>query len=164
MKTNEWAKTILYVYKYLDRVTEGIDKLVCQNALNSFYARGDKQSENGVMAVADRLIKLSARKVRLINLKVLADNSLKAIDRQNAQLLIEKYIDNDESEVIALRHKLHIRTYFRRLGQAEISFCQAMARQGFDDKRLFSYLSQEKWILEVYDKFKSEKECYEEAI
>ena len=158
MKTNEWAKTLLYVYKYLDRVAEGIDKLVCQNALNSFYTRGEKMGSNGVVATANRIIDLSARKTRLINVKVLTNKALKNLDKQYAQILIERYMDNDESEVIAQRHNLNIRTYFRKLYQAEISFCQFFARNGFGEDKLKEYLSCEKWILEIYEKFKSERE------
>jgi len=115
MKTNEWAKTILYVYKYLETVSEGIDKLINQNALNSFYTRGEKQAENGVMAVANRIIDLSGRKAKLINIKVLADKALQKIDKIGAQILIERYIDNFEAFEIAEHHNLNIRTYFRRL-------------------------------------------------
>ena len=89
MKTNEWAKTLLYVYKYLDRVADGIDKLVSQNALNSFYTRGEKMGSNGVVATANRIIDLSARKTRLINIKVLTDKALENLNRQYAQILVE---------------------------------------------------------------------------
>jgi len=82
MKSNEWVKTILYTYNYLGRVADGIDKLVTQNALNSFYFRGERQSENGVMSVANRIIELSSRKVRLINLKVLIEKSLNLMPRE----------------------------------------------------------------------------------
>lgn len=158
MKTNEWAKTILYVYKYLDRVSEGIDNLVMRNALNSFYVRGERKAENGVMAVAERINDLSARKSRLINLKVLADKSLCEINKNLAQILIERYMDNDDADMIASRHNLNIRTYFRRLFKAEVNFCQALARQGFSEERLLKYLENEKWIIEVYEKFKNEKD------
>ncbi len=164
MKSNEWAKTLLHVYKYLDRVTEGIDKMVSQNAYNSFYTRGDKQGENGIMAVADRIINLSARKVRLINTKVLCDKALLAIDKPSARLLIERYMDNDEADIIAERHGFNVRTYFRKLFQAEVSFCQAMSRMGFNENKLSDYLNQEKWIIEVYEKFKNEKEELKEAV
>ncbi len=158
MKTNEWAKTLLYVYKYLDRVTEGIDKLIMQKALNSFYVRGDRKAENAVMAVADKIIDLSARKNRLINIKVLADKSLCSIEKNLAQILIERYMDNDDAEMISCRHNLNVRTYFRRLYKAEVDFSRAMTRLGFSNERLLKYLEHEKWILEVYGKFKNERE------
>ena len=155
--SNEWAKTILYIYKYLERVTEGIDKLVSQNALNSYYYCGESQIENGVLSVAERIINLSARKARLINIKVLADKALMKCKKENAQILIERYMDNDMAEIIAQNHNLNIRTYFRRLYQAEVEFCSAMAQLGFSDKYLKEYLKNEKWILEVYENFKNEK-------
>ncbi len=158
MKTNEWAKTILYVYKYLNNVTDGIDNLIMRSALNSFYSRGERQAENSVMSVADKIIELSARKSRLVNLKVLADKALLSIEKGLAQILIERYMDNDEAELIAQRHDLNIRTYFRRLSQAEINFSQAMARLGFNDQKLLKYLNNERWIIEVYQKFKNEND------
>ncbi len=152
MKNNEWAKTILIVYKYLERVTDGIDKLVNQNALNSFYYRGENMGENDVVVVADRIIKLCERKAKLVNIKVLVDRCLTLVDKNTARILIERYIDEDEADEIAKRHNLSKRTYFRHLFQAELRFYQAMSRLGFNGEKLSTYLAEEKWILEIYDK------------
>ena len=149
---NNWSKTLLYVYKYLDRVCDGIDTLVEENALHSFYYR----SENQISRVAERICKLSERKAKLINMKVLVDNCLMKSEKQNAQLLIEKYIDDDASDIIASRHGLNIRTYFRKLNQAENSFSILMLREGFSEERLEKYLADEKWILEVCQKFEND--------
>ena len=154
---NNWAKTILYVYKYLDRVCEGIDSLVEQNALNSFYY-GQNRSDNEVLSVAERISKLCERKAKLINIKVLVDDCLLKSDEMNAQLLIERYIDDDNSENIALRHGLNIRTYFRKINQAETSFSTFMIREGFTEDKLDKYLQGENWITEVCQKFRDESE------
>ena len=164
MKNNEWGKTILTVYKYLDRVTEAIDKMVKQNAMNSFYFSGTNQSRNGVMDVADRIIALSQRKVRLINIKVLADKALLECDGGSSQILIERYLDGDNAQTIADRHNLNLRTYFRHLVSAEEKFCAIMARYGFGEKRLEKYLADEKWILEIYYNFKKNNEIEELAL
>lgn len=152
---NNWTKTLLYVYKYLDRVSDGIDKLVEQNAFNSFYY-GQNRSDNNVVSVAKRIINLCERKAKLVNMKVLVDTCLLKSTTLSAQLLIERYIDEDESDIIANRHNLHIRTYFRKLIQAETSFSILMLKEGFSEEKLSNYLSGEKWILEVYEKFKNE--------
>ena len=158
---NNWSKTLLYVYKYLDRVCDGIDALVEQNALNSFHYR----SENGVNAVANRICNLCERKAKLVNMRVLIDNCLLKSEKQNAQLLIEKYIDDDASEIIAQRHNMNIRTYFRKLSQAEKSFTILMLREGFSEDKLEKYLSNEKWIIEVFEKFNNEsKYDYQESL
>lgn len=163
MKNNTWGKTILSVYKYLDRVSQAIDKLVKENAVNSFYFTGTNQSRNGVMQVAQRILNLTERKKRLINIRVLADTVLLECERTSAQILIEKYMDGDSSQEIADRHNLNIRTYFRHLAAAEEKFSALMAKYGFTDKKLNEYLSDEKWIVEVYEKLR-EEELEEEQI
>ena len=161
MKSNIWTKTILFTYKYLDNIAGALDKLIDRQALNSYYYCGGNQMDNGVMAVADRIIKLSQRKIKLINIKVLVEQTLEKCDTLLAQLLIEKYVDNDKIEEIAKRHNLSSRTYFRRLMQAEDSFSYLMSLRGFNDEKLKDYLKDEKWIMEIYNKFSHKAVCEE---
>ncbi len=153
MKENFWFKTILFVYKYLDNLAEAIDNLVERQALNSFYYFSGSSQDNSVMAVSDRIINLIDRKKKLINIKVLVSKCLRKCDKEFAQILIEKYIDNDKSEDIALRHNLSMRTYFRRLIQAEEQFASKACELGFNESRLNILLANEKWIKEVYNSF-----------
>ena len=155
MKSNLWTKTTLSVYKYLDRIAEAMDKLVERKALNSYYIH---MANNGVMDVANEIIELSERKKRLINIKVATERALEEMDKLYAQILIEKYIDNDKGEDIALRHNLSIRTYFRRQNQAEDYFTSLMSKQNFSEARLSEYLACENWIIKVYNKYQKEQE------
>lgn len=154
MKSNLWAKTFLTIYKYLDRIADAIDKLVERQALNSYYSgfRND-----GILDIADKLIELSERKVKLINIKVLIEQTLEKLEKESAQLLIEKYIDNDRGEDIALRHGLPQRTYYRRQNEAENAFTAYMTLQGFNEKKLNEYVAKENWIMEVYNNFKTKE-------
>lgn len=161
MKSNIWGKTILTVYKHLDRVSNSIDKVVKENAFSSFYFAGNNQAKNSVMAVAERIIDLTERKKKLINLRVLADKALLECDRQAAKILIERYMDGDSSAEIANRYNLNIRTYFRHLLAAEERFCQIMAKYGYGDKKLREYLKDEKWIMDVYSGFLQEESALE---
>lgn len=158
MKLNQWTKTLLYVYKYLNRITDGIDKLVDRSALNSFYYCSNNQRDNSVLAVSNKILELIERKKRLVNVKVLVDKCLLSCDELCSQLLIEKYIDNDISEVIAQRHNINIRTYFRKLESAESNFYSNMLKLGYDDKKMSKYLADEKWIMEVYENFQRQQE------
>lgn len=160
MKNNIWAKTILYVYKYLDRLTEAIDSLVDRQAYNSFYYSANQN--NDVLKVADRMIQLIERKKKLINIKVLTDKCLENCNELLAKLLIEKYIDNDKSENIANRYNLSMRTYFRRLKDGEDNFSFFMSKFGFNQNKLDEYLKNEKWIMEVYNSFFEKSQPEEE--
>ena len=136
MKTNAWGKTILTIYKYLERIAGAIDKLVERQALNSYYYFKENTQNNGVLNVAEKIIELSERKVRLINIKVLTEESLKKCEKKLAELLIYRYIDGDRSEDIAKRLALSERTYFRRLNQAEDQFLHNFIVKGFTENKL----------------------------
>ncbi len=154
MKNNNWAKTILYVHKYLERITEGIDKLVEREAMNSYYFSSTR--ENDVAKVANKIIELTERKKRLINIKVLTENCLKSIDNLQARILIGKYINEEPCEILAQRLNLAERTFFRKLKEAEESFSKALCRYGFNDEKISSYLKGESWIIDVYENFLDE--------
>ena len=141
----------------LDLVAESIDKLVEQQALNSFYYNSTNFTDNSTHAVADRIIALSQRKIRLINIKVAIEKSLEKCPLERAQLLVERYIDNDKAFEIARRHDYPLRTYFRKLVKAEEFFADEMQKRGYTEERLESDFQEDKWILDVYKKFKSRK-------
>ena len=168
MKNNVWARTLLFTYKNLEILASSIDKLVEKHALNSFYNISSSIQDNSVMAVTNRIYALMDRKINLINIKVLIEETLEACDQLSAQLLIERYIDGDRSEVVAERLGLPLRTYFRKLQQAEDSFTSKIASRGFTDDKLKDQLKQEKWIMDVYRNFLSKRvgelEELEEAI
>ena len=71
MQKNIWAKTILTSYRFLEKVSDAIDRLVETRALNSFYMGGNNFSQNNVFVVSESLINLTERKKKLINLSLL---------------------------------------------------------------------------------------------
>ena len=106
MKLNLCAKTVLLVYRYLDRIADAIDRLVERRALNSFYMSGIGCKDNNISNVAQYIIDLSQRKVKLINIKILTEMALDNCPILYSQILIEKYMDNDKACEIALIEKL----------------------------------------------------------
>lgn len=155
MQKNIWAKTILTSYRFLEKVSDAIDRLVETRALNSFYMGSNNFSQNNVFVVSESLINLTERKKKLINLKVVCDQSLRSCKEEHAQILIERYIDGDKAKEIAERHELSMRTYFRRLESAEGEFSAYLSRNGYTEKFLAKTLLSEKWIYEIYSKFSS---------
>lgn len=165
MTNNIWCKTILTAYNNLEKMTEAIDKLVDKRAINSFYMGSSYFSINNISYVADKIIELTDRKIRLINLKFIVDSVLKQCDAKHTEILIEKYMDNDKAQEIAQRHNLSMRTYFRRLVSAENEFLSYLSVMGYDDKKLSQYISTEKWINQIYRKFlmQESEDCSEIA-
>ncbi len=151
MKTDfVWAKTLLSVYRYLERITGAIDKIILRSGLNSANICGQNFFQNNILTVTQKIIDLSERKVTLINLKILIDDTLKSIDQESAEFLIEKYFDGAKARELVERHEISIRTVFRKLDAAVKSFAIGLSKKGYPDFRLASMLENEEWILNVY--------------
>ena len=97
-----WSKTILTVYRYLERVSNAIDKIVRRSGLSSGNIYGQNYLRNNVLSISQKMIDLSERKVTLINLKVLTDEIFTKMKKEDACLLIERYIDGKKVKDIAL--------------------------------------------------------------
>ena len=144
-----WAKTILTSYRYLERIADAIDSMIESRGLYARVVSGANYYLNNIYNLSDKMIELSERKVKLINLKVLTENVLEKIGENSAKLLIAKYIDKMKNSEIAQVYDLSLRTYFRRINEAEGKFEQVLALNGFDEERLENYLCKERWIMEI---------------
>lgn len=153
-----WSKTILTVYRYLERVSNAIDKIVRRSGLSSGNIYGQNYLRNNVLSISQKMIDLSERKVTLINLKVLTDEIFTKMKKEDACLLIERYIDGKKVKDIALKHNFSIRTAFRKIEIGEIFFTKALISRGFVPAKLEKQLSGEKWILRAYEHIKSKRE------
>lgn len=148
-----WTKTLLSVYRYLERVCNAIDKIVMKNALGCADITGQNYFQNNIYAVSQRILDLSERKVTLINLKVLVEDVLKCLNVKEAKILIERYVDDAKTQDIAKMHSVSIRTVFRIMNNAEKSFSTRLKLLGWSDLKLRVMLKDEMWIKNVFNQF-----------
>lgn len=162
MQNHVWAKTILTAYRFLERIAGAIDKIIEKKALASSYMMGSEILTNNTLALTDKIIELSQRKVKLINIKVLVQQALKALDTDSARLLIKKYIEKQPIPSIMQQFSLARRTYFRKIEQAEAAFEAQCSRLKYPSKKLDEYLKDEIWISEIKQSFEKgeEKDFY----
>jgi len=157
MNSNVWAKTILSVYPYLENLASAIDRIVERRALNSFYVSSTDTFKNNIYDVANKLIELSERKIVLINLKILTEETLKSCDRLLAKILIAKYFSKKTTKEICEMFSIPARTFFRKVFDAEVAFEKNLKLKGYDDKKLNNFLKDETWIFSVKEEFKTSK-------
>ena len=150
-----WAKTILTSYRYLERIADAIDEMVEKRGLYARVENSFSSSCDNVYNLYDKIIELSERKVKLINLKVLTENALERCGESFAAILIAKYIDQKKNADIANAYGYPLRTYFRRLEDAQNRFEEVLALNGFGEDRLDDYLKNERWILEIKNRISS---------
>ena len=153
-----WTKTLLTVYRYLERIAGAIDKIVLQSGLNSATLSNPNLYYNNVYSISQKIIDLSERKVTLINLKVLIEDVLSEIDGKEAEILIEKFFDGIKFRDLILRHDVSMRTIFRRYNKAMLSFSSRLAANGYSDSKLQHMVENEGWILNVYQRFANKNE------
>ena len=153
-----WAKTVLSVYRYLERIAGAIDKIIEKTGLGSANICGQNYFYNNILTVAEKMIDLGQRKVTLINLKILVENSLKKIDAKDAEILIEKFFDGVKTRELVEIHGMSMRTAFRKIDSAVKSFASALVLNGFDDLRLEKMLKNEHWILQVHERLLAKDE------
>ncbi len=146
-----WSQTILSVYRYLERICGAIDKLVLRSGLNSGNVYASGYLHNNAFTITQRIIDLSQRKVTLINLKILIENSLAEIDTKDASILIERFFDGEKRVNLAKRKGISLRTVYRRIEQGLWAFSRDLARKGFCDLRIKYMLKNEAWINQVYN-------------
>lgn len=145
-----WARTLLTVQKYLERICNSIDACIEKKALASSFVNSKNIYKNNCASVADWIIDMTERKKQLINLNVICLDALKGIDSTFAKILALKYFDRMSSLDIANVMQLSERTYFRKLNNAHDSFESWLAVHGFDAKYFEENFSNEGWITEVY--------------
>ena len=159
MKDNiVWGKTLLSVYRYLERIAGAIDKIIMQSALGSANIVGQNYFYNNVYSITQKIIDLSERKVTIINLKLLIEEALASMDSKDALILIEKYIDGIKSKDIMQKHDISMRTVFRKLDSAIKGFVSALQKKGFSGAKLEKMLENEGWINNVYRRIADKNE------
>ncbi len=148
-----WTKTLLTVYRYLERICGAVDKIMMKSALGSSNIVGQNYFYNNVYTITQKLIDLSQRKVTLINLKVLIEDVLSEMNPDEAKLLIERYFDGSKARVLAEKRNISIRTVFRKISDAEKTFTLKLHFKGYNDFKMKEFISDEEWIKNVYRRF-----------
>ena len=155
-KMENWSKTILSVYRYLEAISKAIDNLIVKKSINSaFYNNG---RFNNAYDCANEIIDLTERKVNLINLKVLIENSLKKLEPLQRKVLTLTYIDNVSRENVCEVLEISTRSYFRKKAEGIKNFGKILYAMGYDSKKIHSTFESEKWLIALYNRNSCE-EC-----
>ena len=145
-----WSKTILSVYRYLEAISKAIDNLVVKKSINSsFYNNG---RFNSTYECANEIMNLTERKVNLINLKVLTEKVLQKLEPLQRKVLTLTYIDNVSRDDICEVLEISTRSYFRKKADGLKSFGKTLVSMGYDAKKIHSTFESEKWLVALYDR------------
>lgn len=157
-----WSKSALSIYRYLEKMTDTIDKLIMDIG---------KHSNNQVMqknqttyGQASKIIEYLDRKRKMINLKVAVEDALAKLNKTDKRILALVFIDGVKSDLVAQFLGVSLRTFFRKKIEALTHFNLQMIANGFDLNFFSSEYAQEKWIMSVYNECLSKSTTDEENI
>ena len=122
-KISQFVENLFEIYRYSKSIIRDSFKLVEKKALNSFYYNSSKSES--VLSQCQEILELIKQKASFI---VFRDNFIKSFEKLSLlsrKILYLKYIKARQVEEIAKVLKLSVRTYFRRLQDAEIAFAKA---------------------------------------
>lgn len=149
MKKLVWGKTLLLSYKYLSRIIKGIDRIVLERSTKSYSV---DWCESTTIEQMEQIIDLIQRKKRLQSVKMLIEESLKSVDRQNAKTLIRYFIDKVDLEIIAEENKLSKRTMSRRINSMLLDLIDKIRDLGYGIDKIELLLENEGWIIGIFNK------------
>lgn len=144
-----WSKSSLSIYRYLEKMTNTLDKLILDLSKHSNNVSMIKNQTT--YNQARKLIELLDRKRKMINLKVAVEDSLAGLNKIDRRILTLVFIDGAKSEMIAQILGVSLRTFFRKKVIALNKFNSQMIAKGFDLDFFIREYSKEQWILSVYD-------------
>ena len=149
MRIKVWSKTLLNVYDCLFNLTNEIDKIVENFALNSCNFYGFNKTFQDIQKIID----LTDRKVTLINVKVLIENILLDLDDVSCKILTLKFVDKMPHDMVMEVLDIKRRTYFRKYNEAVSSFACKLITMGFDEEKIIKLIKNEKWILFLFNEY-----------
>ncbi len=146
-----WGKTLISIYRFLPAIAEAIDNLIKKKTINSIYCNSNFQSST--YEIANSVIELTERKVKLINIKVVLEKAINNLKPNDKKLLVLYYVDNIDKFEIMNIFKISQRTFFRRKELALKSLGKQLSLLGYNHKKLKKYLSSEHWLINTYNKY-----------
>ena len=142
-----WGKTLLSVYRHLSTMANSIDNLIKRIGINSAF---NHSVYNSTIKDSNKIIELTERKIKIINLKVIIERALNNLRERDLKILMLCYVDNLNYKKIIDLLKITERTYFRRKEIAIACFSEELNQLGFDATKLNQYLKNENWIKSTY--------------
>lgn len=144
-----WSKSALSIYHYLETMSKTIDKLVLDTGKSS----NNKELSNyqTTYCQTGKILKLTDRKRKLINLKIIVEDGLARISKESRRILTLFYIDGIKSNMIAQLLGISIRTFFRQKLKALEDFSQKLLDMGYDGEFFKEDYLCERWFEVVYN-------------
>lgn len=142
------AYSFIEAYKFLEKRCDAIDEFVQKTATDF----APNPSEYCTQDVANRIIELTNRKKKLINLKIFVDECVRKLPLNEQKILQFKMNYSCNMNKISAILNISERTAFRHLKRAICDFLEAASSHYYCDRAL-DLFKNEKWISNIRDDY-----------
>lgn len=133
------STALLQCYKYIDRSYDTLNKLL----EGVFDNVGGANLPNDTMRQFNRIERLEERKVLLMNIKILINETLDKLNPKERRILHNKYIKLQDFDVMAKEMHVSMRTILRQYEKGLISFHRQLNLAGYTNEVLSKRFSTE---------------------
>lgn len=131
-------------------LVSSIDKIIYLKSVNS--SNYNFESLVGTENQIKNIVNLTQKKINLINLKVLTDETLVDMSEEKSKLIVLRFIDNVECKNAIKVLGLSRRTYFRRLNEALSEFEHIFYTKIIKNNSLYRELKNEEFLEDIFNK------------
>lgn len=152
-KMKLWIKTLLSAYSNLPEIIKSVDKIIELNASSLSFTSDIYNAEKSTYAQVERVIDLTERKNKLLNIYLIAKNLFSSVSEEDRIFLKRKYVYNWTAEDLATEYNVSIRTIFRRTEKLIDKIYETISRRNWSINFINLQVKGEAWLCERFNKF-----------
>ena len=149
-KIKLWIKTLLSVHSNLPEIIKSVDKIIEINASSMSFITDIYNTEKSTYAQVEKVIDLTERKNKLLNLFLMSKNLLSSIDEDDSLFLKRKYIFGWTAEELSQEYQVSIRTIFRKTEKIIEEFFEIAKKKSWSLNFINLQVKDELWLIEKF--------------
>lgn len=152
-KIKLWIKTLISIQSNLPEIIKSVDKIIEVNASSLSFISDIYNTQKGTYAQVEKVIDLTERKNKLLNLYLISKNLLTGLAEDERTFLKRKFVYNWTAEELAIDYQVSTRTVFRRTEKLLEKIYEFTKRKNWSLSFIISQVKNESWIFEKFNKF-----------
>ena len=149
-KIKLWIKTLLSVHSNLPEIIKSVDKIIEINASSMSFITDIYNTEKSTYAQVEKVIDLTERKNKLLNLFLMSKNLLSSIDEDDSLFLKRKYIFGWTAEELSQEYQVSIRTVFRKTEKIIEEIFEKAKKKSWSLNFINLQVKDELWLIEKF--------------
>lgn len=147
-----YIKTLLEAYKFIPSIIKKIDEIIEKRASSVVTTSYIYSSPTSTYDDINKVIDLTERKDKMINLYVLINDMLTSLSDEQKNIAVMKYIKNNKCDEIAEVLNTSERTIYRKCNKIIENLCIYCTQNNINNCFFKSQLSNEPWLKSIYYK------------